>query len=604
MAHEVKAALEELRASLPAGYSMILASDTSEFIEESVAEVQFHLLFGGFLAVVVIWFFLRNFRSTLISAVAIPTSIVGTFVFIDALGFSLNMLTLLALSLSVGILIDDAIVVLENIFRHMEEGTSRREAAEFATAEIGLAVMATTFSIVAVFVPVAVMEGLIGQFFFSFGMTVAFAVLLSLFVSFTLTPMLSSRFLAIPERRGWIYRSIERRLTGLDRRYRSLLDWSLRHRWSVVGIGVTAFAVSLFLVQFVGVEFIPTTDEAEFNVSVETEPGNSLTATSQLVARVEDVVLQQPEVEDIFTTIGGGTTGDVTRATVLVKLTERAERERSQDDIVTMVRRDLADIGEATISVEPVSRISGGGFRAAALQVNVRGPKTASFDELGAVASRLIAGMEEAGGIVDLDTTYEGGKPQLSVQIERDRAAELGVSAAAIGSAVRYLIGGDDVTKYQEGGDQYDVRLRLAEFDRQEPGQIQALPLRGRTGSTVQLGNVARVVRDTGPTQIDHQARQRQITILANLEGKPLGTAIDDVNRIVAEMDLPPGFTVDFAGFADLLGESFANLLFALALAVVLIYMVLASQFGSFVHPFTIMLSLPMAVIGDPSRVL
>lgn len=598
VAHDIKAALAELRASLPTGYSMVLATDTSEFIEESVNEVQFHLIFGGFLAILVIWFFLRNVRSMLISAVAIPTSIIGTFVFIDMLGFSLNMLTLLALSLSVGILIDDAIVVLENIFRHMEEGRPRRQATEFATTEIGLAVMATTFSVVSVFVPVAVMEGLIGRFFYSFGMTVACAVLISLFVSFTLTPMLCSRFLTIPERRNRLYRMIEGWLDGLDRRYRGLLDWSLRHRWSVVGLGVAAFATSLYLLQFVGIEFIPVADQSQFNVAVKTSPGTSLQATSDLVEGIEETVRRQPEVRDMFTAVGGGTTGDVTRATLLVRLAARGERQRSQDEVMRAVRNDLAAVVDANVSVEPVSAISGGGFRAAALQVNVRGPKTVSLDELAAVATGVSKGLAEAEGIVDLDTTYEGGKPQVSVQIDRQRAGELRLSAVTIGSAVRFLVGGDDVTKYQEGGEQYDVRLRLAEFDRRDPAQIETLPLRTPSGSVVQLGNVAQLVRDSGPTQIDHQARQRQVTVLANLVGKPLGTAIDDVNRIVAGLALPPEFTVDFAGQADMLGESFANLVFALVLAVVLIYMVLASQFGSFVHPFTIMLSLPMAVVG------
>ncbi len=598
VAHAIKRAIEELRPTLPAGYGMVVASDTSEFIEASLEEVRFHLIFGGCLAVVVIFFFLRNFRSTLISAVAIPTSIVGTFIFIDAFGFSLNMLTMLALSLSVGILIDDAIVVLENIFRHMEEGMPRRAAAEFATAEIGLAVMATTFSIVAVFVPVAFMKGLIGRFFYQFGITVAWAVLISLFVSFTLTPMLSSRFLAIPERHGVIFRMIERWLDALDRRYRHLLAWALAHRLAVVVIAVVCFGGSLYLARFVGAEFIPQSDESQFNVVVRTDPGTTLQATDAIVRQVEERLRRYPEARDLFTTVGGGAQDRVTDASILTKLVERRERTRAQYQIMTAARADLAGIHGARISVEPVARISGGGFRAAALQVNVRGPKTASLDELSSVAARLLAGLRRTPGIVDIDTTFEGGKPQVSVQIDRQHAADLGVSAAAIGGAVRLLVGGDDVTKYQEAGKQYDVRLRLAEADRDDPRKIETLALRSRAGAPVQLASVARVVRDTGPTQIDHQARQRQITVVANLQGKPLGTAIEDVNALVARLGLPPGFTVDFAGQAQMMGESFASLAFALMLAVILIYMVLASQFGSFVHPFTIMLSLPMALIG------
>ncbi|MBE3112009.1 MAG: efflux RND transporter permease subunit, partial [Acidobacteria bacterium] len=281
VAHLAKAALEEIRATLPAGYTMILADDTSKFIEESIGDVRFDLLFGGMLAVAVIFLFLRNVTSTMISAVAIPTSILGTFTFISALGFTVNFMTMLALSLSVGMLIDDAIVVIENIFRHMEEGMNRREAAEYGTSEIGLAVMATTFSIVAVFVPVAFMHGIIGRFFYQFGMTVACAVLISLFVSFTLTPMLSSRGLSMPERHSAVYRWIEAALNGLDRGYRGLLAWALGHRWAVVALALFFFGGSLFLLRFVGTEFMPQDDESQFSVTLRTEPGSSLQATDE-----------------------------------------------------------------------------------------------------------------------------------------------------------------------------------------------------------------------------------------------------------------------------------------------------------------------------------
>lgn len=598
VAHEIKAALEEIESTLPEDFSMVIANDTSVFIEENINDVQFHILFGGTLAVLVIFFFLRNVITTVISAVAIPTSIIGTFIIIEGFGFSLNMLTLLALSLSVGILIDDAIVVLENIFRHMEEGMPRREAAEFGTAEIGLAVMATTFSIVAVFVPVAFMEGLIGRFFYQFGLTVAFAVLISLFVSFTLTPMLSSRFLTIPEGHGRIFRTIEKWLNGLDRSYRSLLAWSLRHRLVVVSVGIGFLVFSLYLIRFIGTEFVPAADESQFNVVVRADPGWSLAATEEVVKEVEAKLEPYPEVRNLFTTIGGGSLEKVNQATVLVKLVDPGERNQTQKEIMNRARLDLASIQGVKLSVDNVARISGGGFRAAMLQVNVRGPKTASLEELIATTDLILSEMRQTPGIVDLDTTFESGKPQVSILIDRDRASDLGVSAASLGGAVRLLVAGDNVTKYQEGGKQYDVRVRLVASDRNDPMRIEALPLRARSMETVQLGNVARVVRDTGPTQIDHQARQRQITILANLEGRALGDAVADVNAIVARVGLPEGFVVDFEGQADIMRESFQNLTFALFLAVILIYMVLASQFGSFVHPLTIMLSLPMSLIG------
>jgi len=598
VAHLAKAALEELHGKLPPGYTMILADDTSKFIEESIGDVKFDLLFGGLLAVAVIFLFLRNVTSTMVSAVAIPTSILGTFTFISALGFTVNFMTMLALSLSVGMLIDDAIVVIENVFRHMEDGMQRRESAEYGTSEIGLAVMATTFTIVAVFVPVAFMHGIIGRFFYQFGMTVACAVLISLFVSFTLTPMLSSRILTMPARHSAVYRAIEAVLNGLDRNYRGLLRWALGHRLVIVGLAVLFFASSLYMLQFVGTEFLPQDDESQFSVTLRTEPGSSLQATDAVVQRIEAMLRKNANVRDLFTTIGGGTQGRVTDATIVVKLPEPNERRLTQQQIMDEVRESLKSVRDARVSVEAVERMSAGGGRQGMLQVSVQGPKTAPLEQLAEVTGRMVDGLRETPGVVDLDTTFEGGKPQVSVAIDRERAADLGISAAQLGSAVRLLVGGDKVSEYQEGGKQYDVRVRLPETDRNDPVKIDQLVLRSRSGGVVQLGNVARIVRDTGPTEIDHLARQRQVMINANLQGKPLGAAVEDVNAIARRIGFPEGFTYSLEGMAQIMGESFADLAFALLLAVILVYMVLASQFGSFVHPFTIMLSLPMSLVG------
>jgi HAE1 family hydrophobic/amphiphilic exporter-1 len=598
VAHAAKAAIDELRQTLPAGYTMVIADDTSVFIEDSIGDVKFDLLFGAALAVAVIFLFLRNVRSTMISAVAIPTSILGTFTFISALGFTVNFMTMLALSLSVGMLIDDAIVVIENIYRHMEDGMQRREASEFGTSEIGLAVMATTFSIAAVFVPVAFMHGIIGRFFYQFGMTVTCAVLISLFVSFTLTPMLSSRVLSLPEQHGRVFRGIEAALNGIDRGYRSLLGWSLRHRLAVVTVALGLFGVALLLATTLGVEFMPQDDESQFNVSLRTDPGMSLAATDEMTQRVEALLRKNPYVRDLFTTIGGGTQGRVTDATIVVKLPPPNERPLTQQQIIDQVRVELQSVPEARPTVAAVSRMAMGGSRRGTLQVGVEGPKTAPLERLASLADQITAGLRETKGIVDLDSSYEGGKPQLSVTIDRQRAADLGISAAQLGSALRLLVGGDKVTRFQEGGEQYDVRIRLPETDRTDPAQIEQLTIRSRTGANVQLSNLVKVVRDTGPTEIDHYARQRQIIINANLQGIALGTAADDVTAIAKRVGVPDGFSVSLQGMADIMGESFADLGFALILAVILIYMVLASQFGSFVHPFTIMLSLPMSLIG------
>jgi hydrophobic/amphiphilic exporter-1 (mainly G- bacteria), HAE1 family len=598
VARAVKAAAEELQKTLPKGYTLVLADDTSRFVEDSINEVKFHLIFGGLLAVIVVFFFLRNVRTTLISAVAIPTSIIGTFTFIRAFGFSLNIITMLALSLSVGMLIDDAIVVLENVFRHMEDGMPRQEAAEFGTSEIGLAVMATTFSIVAVFVPVAFMSGIIGRFMYQFGITVTCAVLISLFVSFTLTPMLSSRFLTVTKQHGRVFGAIEGWLGALDRNYRRLLGWGLRHRLAVVLLAVGFFAASVYMVRFVGTEFMPQADESQFNINVRTDPGSSLQTTDVVVRRIEALVKQDPAVANLFTTIGGGTQARVTDAAITVKLVEPEERTLTQQQIMDRTRQALAGISGAQMYVEAIQRMGSAGGRSAMLQVSVQGPKTASVAQLAEVCDRLMADLRRAPGIVDVASTYEAGRPQVSVAIDRERASTLGVSAASLGSAVRLLIGGDAITEYQEGGKQYDVRLRLSEDQRNDPSNLESIMLRSRTGGVVQLSNVARVVRDTGPTEIDHLNRQRQIMINANLQGIPLGTAVEDVNAAASRIGLPEGFAIDFQGQAQMMADSFQSLAFALLLAVVLIYMVLASQFASFIHPLTIMLSLPMSLVG------
>jgi len=600
VAQGVKAEVERLREELaPQGVSLEIAQDLSVFIEHSIAEVQFHLAFGGLLAVLIVWLFLRDFRITLISAIAIPTSVIGTFTFMNSMDFTMNTITMLALSLSIGLLIDDAIVVIENIFRHVEEGKSPREAAAFATNEIGLAVIAITMTIVAVFLPVAFMSGLVGRFFYQFGLTVTVAVLISLFVALTLTPMLSSRWLkeSTASSHGIVFRLITRVLDGIDRAYETLLRTALRGRPVVVLIAVLVFAGSIYLSRGIRTEFIPVEDQSEFNIKVQAPLGASLRATDSILEEIRRRVEGQSWLDYTFATVGADELQRVNEGTLYVKMVDMGERSIHQTEAIESVRTLLADIRGAKVSVEVVPRVSGGGRGSADIQMEIRGPDLAQLE---AITASIMEKMRASEGYVDVDTTYETGKPELNVYVNRDRAADLGVSPFAIASTVKALIGGNDVSKLRSEGDRYDVSVRLMEKYRDGPEDIAELTVRNDRGQLLALRNVASIREESAAVQIQHYSRTRQITVLANLEPdrKVLGEAIPEMTRFVAEAQLPAGYTYGFAGMADIMQEAFGALVSALLLAVLMVYMVLAAQFEDFVHPFTIMLSLPLAAVG------
>ncbi len=594
VARRVKQELEKIRKTLPAEMDMLIAVDMSTFIEESIGDVQFHLIIGGLLAVVVIFFFLRNIRSTIISAIAIPTSIISTFTLMNYLDFTFNNVTMLALSLSVGLLIDDAIVVLENIFRHIESGSNRRQAAHDATSEIGLAVLATTLSIVAVFMPVAFMKGIIGRIFFQFGLTVTFAVLVSLFVSFTLTPMLCSRYLYVPKQPGWFYRFMERILKAIDSFYRRVLSAVLDHRLLTIIVTAVIFIFSLYLGSRLGFEFQPEEDRSEFSINIETPLGSSLEYTSTVIRRVEESMARVPGVEGIFTTIAGDVQESSNKGSIMVKLVEPKERSYSQGQIMEYARQQLKDFPNVNIGVTEVNYV-GGGWRMYKIQFSIQGPE---LDKLQEYSQKIMEKLKQDGRFVDIDTTYKTGKPELSIYVDRDKAADLGVSVFDIASAVRVLVGGETATEYKEAGDRYDVVIRLKKNQRLSAEDLQQITLRNFDGNLVKLANVVRIDEETGPLSINHKSRQREVTILANLEGIVLGEAMEVVEKYAQELNMPATYDTSWTGEADIMVESFKHLITALFLAVILVYMILASQFESFLHPFTIMLSLPLSLVG------
>jgi len=597
VAAAVKAEVARLQEELgPRGVRLVIAQDQSVYIERSVDEVKFHLLFGGGLAIAVVLLFLLNFRSTFISALVLPTSVISTFILMGAMGFTLNMMTLLGLSLAIGLLIDDAIVVQENISRHVQEGMPAPEAAAFATSEIGLAVLATTLSVVAVFLPVALMKGMVGRFFFPFAMTVSFAVLISMFVSFTLDPTLSARLLRKREKLGVVFATLERGFELLQDFYRGMLRVCLRHRCIVLLVSAGLMAASMVFAQRLHSEFVPIEDQSEFNVKVRAPLGAPLLQTRAVLGKILERVRKVPELEYAFFTIGGDELRRVNEGVMYVKLLEKDRRTRGQAEIMDAVRKNLQDIREARLSVEIVPRATGGGMRFALIQYELRGP---DFEVLNGIAAQLMSRMRKAGGYVDLDTTFETGKPEAQVLVNRERAAELGVSPLEIGETVHMAVGGLDVAKFKAEGDRYDVAVRCYESFRDRTERLEDLVVPDRNGQLVQLSNVAHVVTAGSPVEINRYNRQRQITLLANLDNtKVLGPATEEVERFIQEIGLPLGYSTGWAGFADIMKESFGYLFFTMVLSIAVIYMVLASQFESLIHPFTIMLSLPLAIVG------
>jgi HAE1 family hydrophobic/amphiphilic exporter-1 len=512
------------------------------------------------------------------------------------LDFTLNNVTMLALVLATGIVIDDAVVVLENIFRYMEEkGVSARQAASQATGEISLAVLATTFSLVVIFLPVAFMEGQVGRFFNSYGVTVAVSILVSLVVSFTLTPMLCARYLKVAPRahaRRGIYAAI-------DRGYGAMLRWSLRHRWSIVLLSTLTMASTVPLFVAVGKDFIPHDDQSEFEVTVKTPEGFSLQRTDETMHAIEARLRGLPHVTHLLTTIGDVSgrlragEGPVTTGSVYVRLSELEERDLSQTDVMKQARAIMADYPDLRSSVQNVNLFVSGGQRFSDLEFDVVGP---NLGKLETIAAGIMEQMRSGGGFVDVDTTLSVRQPELRVQISRDKAAIFGINVRSIADTLRTLIGGEPVSTFREEQDQIDVWLRAQRSNRSDPRAIGDVAVATPSGELVRLANLASLTEERGPAQIDHLNRQRKVTVVANLDGIALGTAVERVRAMVAALDLPPTYGIVFGGHAKSLGDTGSNFLIAFLLSFVFMYMILAAQFESFVHPITILLALPLSI--------
>ncbi len=607
----VKSELKKVEQSLPPGMKLSISFDQSRFIKNSIHEVQNHLIIGGFLAVLAVFLFLRNVRTTMISALALPISVISTFFLIQIFGFTFNNMTMLGLTLSIGLLIDDAIIVIENIYRHIEEGMKPREAAAFATSEIGLAVMATTMAIVAIFLPVAFMKGIIGRFFLQFALTVVFAVLVSLVVSFTLTPMMSSRYLKAhapgnpgprPTGHGRLrvfYRvgdRLERLYKKTEDIYRQILVFCLNRRNTVLVLAAVIFVLSMLMTRFLGKEFVPQEDQSQFIVRLEAPMDYSVDETDRLFQKAEAIVKEIPEIIRLYYSQGGGRFKEVNKAVFFITLSPKKDRKRSQQDIQADIRKQLSQVPGLKASAENISLI-GGGQRNVPIQYAIRGT---DLDALSRYAGQITDEFSKLPGVVDVDTTIEAGKPEIKIYIDREKAADLGVNIATIAEAVNFLIGGEvDVTKYKDEakGRRYDVRARLNPENRVNPTDIGRIYVRSTDGRLVELSNMIKLVEGGGPSVINRVDRQRAVTLFANLEKKPMGQAMEELNGITNKI-LPSDFTASYKGQANVMQESFQYLLFAVLLGVIMAYMVLAAQFESFIHPFTVLLSMPLSFIG------
>ena len=593
---KVKAKLEdELRPQLPAGLQLHIVSNDAVFILEIVNSLKEHLLEGTLLAAIVVWIFLRSVRSTLIISLAIPVSLMGAIAVIYFFGYTLNSLTLLALLLLIGVVVDDAIVVLENIFRHREHlDADPVSAAVNGANEVVFAVFAATMSLVSIFAPVIFISGIIGQFFRSFAVVVTFGVLVSLFVSLTLTPMLCSRYLKVEQQHGWLYYALNRFFNGMDALYRKLLRWALLHRWKVVALTIVSVASSAFFFANIGKTFAPDQDEGRFLVYLRTPLGSSIDYTDSRLRMVEAVLRAHKEVFTEFALIGLGSAGQVNQGTVVARMLPRDQRSITQQALLPVLRQELSQIPGARVFAAPYPMVQG--QRGEPLQFVLVGE---NLQEVGRLTRELQGKLASEPGIGRLDTDLQLDLPQLVFQPDRLRIAAANLNTQDVALAINMLTGGVDIAKFNDepgDGTRYDIRVKGRDGEFTQPSDLSKIYLRAKDGKLVRLDSVASFKQSLGPAVIGRFDLQYAATFFAS-PTMPLGEAVSLVKQAAAEI-LPTGYQVKLIGQAEEFGKTVKYMAFAFGLAMILLYMVLASQFDSFVQPFIVMLAQPLAIIG------
>lgn len=600
IADAVKAEVERLEQEYT-DLDFAATFDQSTFTRESVEDIQISLLLGAVLAALVVLLFFRDIRNTLVTIAGLPVIILGTMAALSVLGISLNLISMMALSLSVGMLIDDAIVVRENIFRHMERGDEPKVAASHGTAEIALAVLAVTSTIVAVFLPMAFTGGLAGKFFRDFGITVAVAVVISLIEAFTLAPMLSAYFFKRIEttNEGGGKRSIlERFFQGLNIHYRRVLEWSLGHRGVIVVVSIVVFASSLLVLRALPMSFLPEADRGQFSIDIEMAPGAPLSQTDNAARVVEGVLLADSTCQYVFTTVGSSD-GSVEKAKIEVKLRQNGRT----DEVIQRLRPNLDQaLGDIKFTIDRqsiVNELIGGTVASQAfgrpIQFSIQSDDMATLDR---VSAEVVNRLKQTPGITDVDRSLKPGKPQRNITVDRAKAADLGISNAQIGAVVRALVNGQKAGVFRDGEDDLDIMVRLADADRDSVADILRIPMATSRGTQVPLSSLASLIQSSEPTRIQRENRQRQVVIGAGYQGRDSGMVTSDARAVVNSIELPPGTSISVYGVTKYTDQMFQALGLALVMAVLFVYMILASQFGSFIHPLTIMLALPFSVVG------
>jgi hydrophobe/amphiphile efflux-1 (HAE1) family protein len=594
LARTVHERMRSIGERFPPGLRYTIASDDSRFVEENVRDLIFTIFLVTGLVVVVVLFFLRSVSGTFVTSLAIPTSLLGALAVIDALGFSLNMLSMLALVLAIGIVVDDAIVVLESSVRHMEEGAEPLPATRVGTTEVAFPAIANTLALGAVFIPVAFTQGMIGRFFYEFGVTVTVTVIASTLVALMLTPMLCSRLVRASGKQGRFFAAADRATARAESLYLRVVEVAFRHRLATVGVGVLSFVLGFLALTRVPFEFSPATDREEFMLRFETPIGSTLDASDAYARRIEAVLGTQPEVRHWFLAVGGtggGAPGQVNQGVSFIGLTPRGERDVHQQDVMEVLRTRL----EAVPGGRVFLLSSGGGPPGAPVEFVLQHP---DLDTLALGQEQVLAWMREQREFIGVDSDLKLNAPRVRLEIHRDKAAEMGISVADIANSLRFLLGEPDVSKVERGNRRYDVIPEVATKGAMVPEALGDVYVRGPRGELVALSNLVDIHEDVGPSAIHHYNRLRSVTLSASTPpGVTLGDALAKLGAHV-ESSVPADFDSEFSGRAEAFRESFQNLTLALGLAVIFLYLVLAAQFESLIDPFTILLTLPLAMIG------
>ena len=605
VARAVKKKVVEIQKSLPEGTTLVVNYDGTKFVEESVAELVLTLVLSAVLTSLVCWMFLGSWTSTLNVLLAIPTSVLGSFIILYFAGFTLNMFTLLGLSLAIGIVVDDAIMVLENIIRHREMGKPRREAALVGAREITFAALAASLALVAIFLPIAFMEGLIGKFLYQFGVTMSAAVMISLLEALTLTPMRASRFVEAGERRTRVGRAFEAMFAALGRSYGRTLARALNHRWKVIGASLVFFFLSFMSVGKLKGEFQPAQDQSSMMILLNNPPGSSITYTDQRVKVVEKFLNERPEVDNFFVAAGGFTGGETNAAIAFVGLKPRGKRgkdpatgkELSQIQLIELSREYLTKtIPEAKPQVQdPSTQGFGGGGHGHPVEFTIQGP---DWEKLGAYSKQIVEELKKSGVMTDVDSNLLAGAPEIHILPDRQRASQRGTDVASIGAVISAMLGGTVAGSYEKGGHRYDVRVKLEDEARPPANRIRELMVRNNRGELVPLESVVAIKESSAASSISRKNRQRSISIYGNI-GKGLSQQQSlKAAEETAKKILPEGYSFALSGSAEEFMQSFMSLIFALVMGFVVAYMVLASQFDSFIDPITVFMALPFSFSG------